>query len=74
MNILSYVIPDFVNMALHFIWYIYLFQDRDTDEPDQVMKIPLPGALKKQLVDDWEFVTQHGKVEKIEPCTFFYIF
>lgn len=26
------------------------------------MKIPLPGTLKKQLVDDWEFVTQLGKV------------
>jgi hypothetical protein len=29
------------------------------------MKIPLSGTLKKQLLDDWEFVTQHGKVEPI---------
>eukprot|EP00250_Pteridium_aquilinum_P034886 c8265_g1_i1 orf=374-1294(-) len=40
-------------------------EDRDTDEPEQVMKIPLPGTLKKQLVDDWEFVTQLGKLIKL---------
>ncbi|KAI5059453.1 hypothetical protein GOP47_0025772 [Adiantum capillus-veneris] len=40
-------------------------EDRDADEPEQVMKIPLPGTLKKQLVDDWEFVSQLGKLIKL---------
>eukprot|EP00249_Psilotum_nudum_P014093 c24663_g1_i1 orf=781-1515(-) len=40
-------------------------EDKDVEEPDQVMKIPLPGTLKKQLVDDWEFVTQLGKLVKL---------
>lgn len=40
-------------------------EDRDTDEPEQVIKIPLPGILKKQLVDDWENVTQLGKLIKV---------
>jgi mortality factor 4-like protein 1 len=31
------------------------------EEPEQVLKIVLPGTLKKQLVDDWEFVTHMGK-------------
>jgi hypothetical protein len=38
-----------------------MFQEKDTDEPDHVMKIPMPAILKKQLVDDWEFI-QAGKV------------
>ncbi|MCO5567078.1 hypothetical protein L7F22_020763 [Adiantum nelumboides] len=40
-------------------------EDRDADEPEQMMKIPLPGTLKKQLVDDWEFVSQLGKLIKL---------
>lgn len=40
-------------------------EDRDADDLDQVMKIPLPGTLKKQLVDEWESVTQLGKLIKL---------
>ena len=52
------------------LFELLIWQDRDTDEPDQVMKIPLPGTLKKQLVDDWEFVTQLGQVNNLVlvPC------
>jgi mortality factor 4-like protein 1 len=35
------------------------------EEPEQVLKIVLPGTLKKQLVDDWEFVTHMGKTIKL---------
>ncbi|BBN03313.1 mortality factor 4-like protein 1 [Marchantia polymorpha subsp. ruderalis] len=39
-------------------------EEKDADEPDQVMKIPLPPVLKKQLVDDWELI-QSGKSIKL---------
>ncbi|KAG6550995.1 hypothetical protein Mapa_007611 [Marchantia paleacea] len=39
-------------------------EEKDADEPDQVMKIPLPAVLKKQLVDDWELI-QSGKSIKL---------
>lgn len=38
---------------------------KDSDEHDQLLKISLPGTLKKQLVDDWEFITQMGKLVKL---------
>lgn len=38
---------------------------KDSEEPEQVLKISLPGTLKKQLVDDWEFITQMGKLVKL---------
>ena len=44
------------------LFKILIWQDKDTNEPDQVMKIPLPGTLKRQLVDDWEFVTKLDQV------------
>ncbi|KAL3697628.1 hypothetical protein R1sor_011704 [Riccia sorocarpa] len=44
-------------------------EEKDTDEPDHVMKIPIPAVLKKQLVDDWELI-QSGKSIKLprKPC------
>ncbi|CAM6125996.1 unnamed protein product [Calypogeia fissa] len=39
-------------------------EEKDTDEPDHVMKIPMPAVLKKQLVDDWELI-QSGKSIKL---------
>ncbi|KAL2644598.1 hypothetical protein R1flu_012185 [Riccia fluitans] len=41
----------------------------ETDEPDNLMKIPIPAVLKKQLVDDWELI-QSGKSIKLprKPC------
>lgn len=38
---------------------------KDSDDPDHPLKISLPGTLKKQLVDDWEFITQMGKLVKL---------
>lgn len=38
---------------------------KDSDEHDQLLKISLPGTLKKQLVEDWEFITQMGKLVKL---------
>lgn len=38
---------------------------KDSDENDQSLKISLPGTLKKQLVEDWEFITQMGKLVKL---------
>lgn len=29
---------------------------------EKLVKIQIPAALKKQLVDDWDFVTQQDKV------------
>lgn len=42
-----------------------VIEPKDAEEPDQVLKISLPGMLKKQLVDDWEFITQMGKLIKL---------
>jgi mortality factor 4-like protein 1 len=49
---------------------IFIRQDKDIDEPDQVMKIPLPSTLKKQLVDDWEFITQLGQAYYLRLASF----
>lgn len=38
---------------------------KSPEEPDHALKIPLPGTLKRQLVEDWEFVTQMGKLVKL---------
>lgn len=38
---------------------------KDAEEHDQSLKISLPGTLKKQLVEDWEFITQMGKLVKL---------
>ncbi|KAG0555798.1 hypothetical protein M758_11G003100 [Ceratodon purpureus] len=38
---------------------------KDSDDADPLLKIALPGTLKKQLVEDWEFITQMGKVVKL---------
>ncbi|XP_024381313.1 protein MRG1 [Physcomitrium patens] len=40
-------------------------ESKVTDELDQALKISLPGTLKKQLVEDWEFITQLGKLVKL---------
>ncbi|KAL2641785.1 hypothetical protein R1flu_009372 [Riccia fluitans] len=44
-------------------------EEKETDEPDNLMKIPIPAVLKKQLVDDWELI-QSGKSIKLprKPC------
>lgn len=40
-------------------------ESKDSEEPDHPLKISLPGTLKKQLVEDWEFITQMGKLVKL---------
>uniref|UniRef100_A0A0C9S236 TSA: Wollemia nobilis Ref_Wollemi_Transcript_21891_1550 transcribed RNA sequence n=1 Tax=Wollemia nobilis TaxID=56998 RepID=A0A0C9S236_9CONI len=40
-------------------------EEKDGESPEKVVKIPLPTTLKKQLVDDWDFVTQLGKLVKL---------
>ncbi|GLT78858.1 hypothetical protein SLA2020_503770 [Shorea laevis] len=36
--------------------------EKDNSSLEKVIKIQIPSALKKQLVDDWEFVTQQDKL------------
>ncbi|KAK9109311.1 hypothetical protein Sjap_017371 [Stephania japonica] len=45
-------------------------QEKDTISDDKHVKIPIPPQLKKQLIDDWNFVTQLGKLVKLprSPC------
>lgn len=33
--------------------------------PEKLIKIQIPSGLKKQLVDDWEFITQQNKLVKL---------
>ncbi|KAL4190458.1 hypothetical protein AMTRI_Chr07g75750 [Amborella trichopoda] len=40
-------------------------EEKDADSPEKHVKIQFPASLKKQLVDDWEFVTQLGKLVKL---------
>ncbi|XP_058081174.1 protein MRG1 isoform X2 [Magnolia sinica] len=40
-------------------------EEKDTGSTEKLMKIQFPSTLKKQLVDDWEFVTQLGKLVKL---------
>ncbi|KAF8410129.1 hypothetical protein HHK36_002651 [Tetracentron sinense] len=42
-----------------------MMQEKDTMSVEKLMKIQIPSTLKKQLVDDWEFVTQLGKLVKL---------
>ena len=42
-----------------------LVEAKDSEEPDHSLKISLPGTLKKQLVEDWEFITQMGKLVRL---------
>lgn len=35
---------------------------KDNASTEKFMKIQIPSTLKKQLVDDWEFITQQNKV------------
>ncbi|WOL17471.1 protein MRG1 isoform X2 [Canna indica] len=37
----------------------------DKRSPENLVKLQFPLTLKKQLVDDWEFVTQLGKLVKL---------
>ncbi|KAF3439019.1 hypothetical protein FNV43_RR17294 [Rhamnella rubrinervis] len=39
--------------------------EKDTLSFEKLLKIQIPAALKKQLVDDWEFVTQQDKLVKL---------
>ncbi|XP_043712843.1 protein MRG1-like isoform X1 [Telopea speciosissima] len=45
-------------------------EEKDTESMEKLVKIQIPSTLKKQLIDDWEFVTQLGKVVKLprSPC------
>ncbi|KAL6013307.1 Protein mrg1 [Asimina triloba] len=40
-------------------------EEKDTGSTDKLMKIQFPSTLKKQLVDDSEFVNQLGKLVKL---------
>ncbi|KAF8377598.1 hypothetical protein HHK36_030980 [Tetracentron sinense] len=40
-------------------------EEKDTVSVEKLAKIQIPSTLKKQLVDDWEFVTQLGKLVKL---------
>ncbi|XP_042502954.1 protein MRG1-like isoform X2 [Macadamia integrifolia] len=45
-------------------------EEKDTESMEKLVKIQIPSTLKKQLIDDWEFVTQLGKLVKLprSPC------
>ncbi|KMZ71336.1 Mortality factor 4 like 1 [Zostera marina] len=40
-------------------------EEKDTRSTEKAVSIPLPSTLKKQLVDNWEFTTQLGKLVKL---------
>ncbi|XP_010028169.2 protein MRG1 isoform X1 [Eucalyptus grandis] len=39
--------------------------EKDNEPAEKLVKIQIPAALRKQLVDDWEFVTQRDKLVKL---------
>ncbi|XP_021735059.1 protein MRG1-like isoform X1 [Chenopodium quinoa] len=39
--------------------------EKDSASAEKLVKIQIPSPLKKQLVDDWEFVTQKDKLVKL---------
>ncbi|KAI6699302.1 hypothetical protein NL676_013626 [Syzygium grande] len=39
--------------------------EKDNESVEKPVKIQIPSALRKQLVDDWEFVTQRDKLVKL---------
>ncbi|CAI9110238.1 OLC1v1010233C2 [Oldenlandia corymbosa var. corymbosa] len=39
--------------------------EKDNRSTEKLVKIQLPSTLKKQLVDDWEFVTQQNKLVRL---------
>lgn len=39
--------------------------EKDNVSVEKLVKIQIPSTLKKQLVDDWEFVTQQNKLVKL---------
>lgn len=39
--------------------------ERESISAEKLVKIQIPSTLKKQLVDDWEFVTQQDKLVKL---------
>ncbi|XWS33557.1 hypothetical protein CRYUN_Cryun22dG0093400 [Craigia yunnanensis] len=39
--------------------------EKDNSSMEKLVKIQIPSTLKKQLVDDWEFVTQQDKLVKL---------
>lgn len=40
----------------------WLIQEKERRSSESLLMSQFPVTLKKQLVDDWEFVTQLGKV------------
>ncbi|KAM7507139.1 hypothetical protein LguiA_017592 [Lonicera macranthoides] len=38
---------------------------KDNTSTEKLIKIQIPSTLKKQLVDDWEFITQQNKLVKL---------
>ncbi|XP_057543816.1 protein MRG1-like, partial [Amaranthus tricolor] len=42
--------------------------EKQSVDADKIVKIQMPSTLKKQLVDDWEFVTQKDQLVKL-PCS-----
>lgn len=43
-------------------FYFFYYCQKDTSSAEKFIKIQIPATLKKQLVDDWEFVNQQDKV------------
>lgn len=39
--------------------------EKDNISAEKLVKIQIPSTLKKQLVDDWEFITQQDKLVKL---------
>ncbi|TYI54138.1 hypothetical protein E1A91_D11G054600v1 [Gossypium mustelinum] len=39
--------------------------EKDNSSMEKLVKIQIPSTLKKQLVDDWDFVTQQDKLVKL---------
>ncbi|KAJ7525264.1 hypothetical protein O6H91_17G043500 [Diphasiastrum complanatum] len=40
-------------------------EDKEGEEAEHLLKLQMPGILKKQLVDDWELISQLGKLIKL---------
>lgn len=68
------LVTRFLAIIFDKIWF-HGFQ-KDNQSVEKAIKIQIPSTLRKQLVDDWEFVTQQDKVQSTvcSPCLFYLLF
>lgn len=53
----------FINLDVHLDYNLVVFQDKYAPPPEKLVNIQIPPQLKKQLIDDCEFVNHLGKVK-----------